>query len=179
MRRSTLNPNAFMKNKFRLIVAGLEPANAAMSIGDLSSEVGKIEREDKTRVSAGRTSGGDVDIVVDLADDAARDAYIQWYEQAIDGAGNTSDDSLSIDSDEINGAAVGINENYKREAILIKHRSYQSSQTQEKPLKVRLIGAWCTKYTITGGDMNAEETDKITLSISYDDMKTIHSQAFG
>lgn len=170
MRRGVLNPNAILKGKYRFIVQGLDEANEVISVGDIESEVTAIEREDKTKVTAGRTSGGETDVVLDFASDAARKAYLNWHNQCIDRAGSSSDDAIAIESDIINGPAIGVNRNYKRQAMIIYHRSYQENST-EQPVKIRLIGAWARKVSASGVEMNSEDAAQLTITICYDDVE--------
>lgn len=171
MRRSVLNQNAILKGKYRFVVAGLDEANQVISVGDIESEVSAVEREDKTKVSAGRTGGGETDVVLDFASDEARNAYINWHKQCIDRAGSTSDDDLSIKSDTINGVIRGVDPNYKRDAVLIYHRLYDSGSNLEKPVKISLIGCWARKISATGVEMNSEDAAQLTITICYDDVE--------
>lgn len=171
MRRSVLNQNAILKGKYRFIVAGLDEANKVISVGDIESEVSAVEREDKTKVTGGRTGGGETDVVLDFASDEARNAYVAWHKQCIDRAGGSSDDGLSIQSDEINGSVIGVHPNYKRDAMVIYHRLYKSDNNLEKPVKIRLLGCWARKVSASGVEMNSEDAAQLTVTICYDDVE--------
>ena len=171
MRRSVLNPNAILKGKYRFVVRGLEEANECLSVGDIESEVSAVEREDKTKVTGGRTGGGETDVVLDLASDTSRNAYLGWHKQCIDKAGGTADDGITIPAAEINGPAIGVSHEYKREAMIIYHRLYNDPNTEEQPVKIRLVGAWARKISFSGVEMNSEDAAQATITICYDDVQ--------
>ena len=144
MRKATLNPNTLPNNKGELQIEGFPFANRIIQRDALNSELGTIERPDKTVVASGRTEPGEFNVTLDLADNAARVGYYAWHQLAKDAASGVA----SAEADVVEGADLygfdygnyttgdnpyltdsvnerpGIAANYKRKAQITYHRLY-------------------------------------------------------
>lgn len=171
MRKATLSKNTLLKNKFRFFVSGLPEANRVLSVGSIENEIGVIERPDKTKVSGGRTSGGSTDIALEFADTQTIDGYLAWYKAAQDRASDGRGDLIG--ADQLNGAIIGIQADYKREANLVYHRQYASQAATEQPRTITLQGCWLNKFSIDEANIDTEEHQVVTMSMNYDDADII------
>ncbi len=88
MRKSTLEPNAFLQAKQRLMIEGLPEAGRVITRDTISLEVGVIERPDKTVIPAGRIQSGEFNVKLDFGDDILRQEWIAWFFLAKDRAGD-------------------------------------------------------------------------------------------
>jgi hypothetical protein len=109
MQKQTLQQNIFKKAKQRFRVAGL-PEIVITQRGTIDVAVGAIELPDGTKVTGGRVEPGEFTITLHFSDDTSREAYLDWFEQAVDkGLG-------------------GVNPNYKRNAEIEFLRTFTGNR---------------------------------------------------
>lgn len=164
MQKGTLNPNILKKAKQRFFVPGLPPV-LVLTRATLFDEIGVITLPDGTHVAGMDQSGGDFTITIQFGDDEARNAYLGWFDDAIDKAGRG-----------------GVNPDYKRDGEILFLRSHRQNR-RTRPLsgdsgsakEVRVIveGVWCQKYVIPEADIDAADGDgysQMECTLSYDDI---------
>lgn len=164
MQKQTLQQNIFKKAKQRFRVAGL-PEIVITQRGTIDVAVGAIELPDGTKVTGGRVEPGEFTITLHFSDDTSREAYLDWFEQAVDkGIG-------------------GVNPNYKRNAEIEFLRTFTGKPGQFaesgddlQSAFADLEGVWCMKYTIPDADIDSTDGDGATMlecTISYDDARVV------
>ena len=198
--KSVFNPNAKLKNNFGFYVEGIPRAARTVDFGDLTSEIAKVERRDKTTVLSGRTNPGETEITVLLADDITFDQFRQWHEMGIDktvsyqnasrnnvlGAENYSIDFQTFQNPFLTNQAFsrpGIDLRYKRQVLIYQYP--QSSQNNpdgagdfgiSQPSRTLLLGACISKITKGGGDIGSDDEVEAKMTIGYDDIIFIPAQ---
>lgn len=159
MKKATLSPNPVLQAKQRLIIDRLPESDRVITRDTIAMEIGSVDRPDKTKVPIGRVNPGEFNVTLDFADDAARDAYYNWFLECIDNGGR--------------GDTPGINPTYKRNAVIKYDRLYRTTERSGQPISLRLIGCFPTSCTMPDFDMNGEDTSNLEMTISYDDVRLI------
>jgi hypothetical protein len=165
MRKAVLSPNPFPQAKQRFIVDGLPESSHVVTRDTIEIAIETADRPDGTKVPIGRTNPGEFKISIDLADDAVRDAYEGWANDCIDQG------SLYAYADTgLSGSSIqGISPNYKRNATIVYHRLYSSNDSNQQPLKYRLIGCFITSRTLPDYQMDGKDMAMFEFNVSYDD----------
>ncbi|QLE46375.1 hypothetical protein FD723_39890 (plasmid) [Nostoc sp. C052] len=167
MRKATLSKNPALQNKQSFIVQGMEDLSVNVVTRDnIEISIETADRPDGTKIPIGRTNPGEFTISIDLADRATRIAYEAWAAECIDEPSNGI------------GIFGGIKETYKRGAILVYHRLYHTSKSEDAPIMYSLEGCFITSKTLPDFQMDGNETSMMEFNISYDDAKNLASDTF-
>ena len=117
----------------------------------IAIEQGVIELADKTKVPGGRSNSGEFSCTFQLASDAARNWFNNWYNECID-QGN------------------GANKDCKKEGKISYYRNFQTAANNT--VLVSLRGLFVTKLEFPELDMSGgDEGDSdahVTATLSYD-----------
>lgn len=164
MRKAKLEGNILPKAKQRFLVDGLPETMIHLTRGELPIELGVINLKDQTRVPGGRKRSGEFEVEIQMARDIDRNTYVDWLDASVDQEGDS-----------------GIEPTYKRDATIIFLRLYRGSPgardtgSDLPPVRVRLIGVWCSKLTLPSGDINNDNGDDadsiMKCTLQYDDIR--------
>jgi hypothetical protein len=184
MRKATLSKNPFPQNKQRFIVEGMTNSANIITRDNITIEINTAERPDKTVIPIGRVNSGEFNITLDFADNDTRYEYINWFQRCIDRATTTSVSAISgqggltgvLQGDTTTaGLIIGIDPDYKKNAVIVYHRLFQ--EIGVLPVKLKLAGCFPKSLTAPDFDMDGEDMATLEMSISYDDAEIVQATA--
>ena len=136
-------PDHIQVNKFQLSVPGLPPLTP-ISIGELESELDKVELPDRTTASGGREKAGEFELVIPAHHTLEIAAMELWVVEGLD----------------------PISPLYKKIATLF---GFSQSTLGQKSWMIG--GAWASKRALPAWELdNDGEMANITYTISYDEV---------
>lgn len=161
MRKAVLEGNITPKAKQRFLVDGMPGAEIIYLTRDpVEMSLGVIELPDQTAVPGGRKRMGEFNITLQFARDNDREAYLEWFNMAVDQGED------------------GINPLYKRSATIIYLRLFRGSSgtfnngSDVPPVRARLYGCWLSRIQLPDYDLNADEGDGdcvLECTLRFDD----------
>lgn len=147
--KGVLEQNIFTKGKQELKVLGMDKVYL-ITRDAIAIEQGVIELADKTKVPGGRTNSGEFGCTFQLASDAARSWFNNWYKQCLD-------------------TQNGADPNCKKNGSITYYRNFKGQLTETN---IELLGLFITKLELPDFDMSGgDEGDSdahVTATLSYD-----------